>query len=99
MTSTNILIPCRCPDCGSRDGFYEIDQIMALASFTGFKHDGSPEWTGDTEVMWDTQEPAHPRPRYECRYCGHSVYNKEVMMEALFHVPFPNGPYYDYYGD
>lgn len=32
------------------------DTIQALARATEFSENGEPEYTGDTEVFWDTQE-------------------------------------------
>jgi len=58
----------RCPACNS-GMIVEVDIVYVYASVNGIRNDGSIEWSGESEVNWNSQQPAHDPPRYECKVC------------------------------
>ena len=62
----------QCPACNSTSTG-RVDVVYGLAEITEIRADGTVDWTGDTEVNWDTQRPAHKVPRLECMDCGHQA--------------------------
>ena len=64
-----MITPATCPNCGKRE-LAEIDLIVGYARVSGICDDGSVEWTGDTDVDWNSQLPMHDPPRFTCISCG-----------------------------
>lgn len=62
-----------CPTCGNLSGFTSAERILATADINTFSldEDGgvSPDYAGETEVHWDTQETIEENP-YSCNDCG-----------------------------
>ena len=64
-----VITPPRCPTCDS-SGIVEEDVVFAYAGINGVHGDGTIEWSGESEVDWNTQRPAHDPPHYNCEACG-----------------------------
>jgi hypothetical protein len=65
--------PFGCPHCGNRSGFTEADIVCATAAIDSFDEHGEPNYTGESEVDWNSQDldPAESEP-YACDACGGS---------------------------
>ena len=61
-------LPC-CSKCGS-DAIGEIDTITGFAMISGVDDQGKPEWTGNTEVDWDSQRYTGKMRTFICIACS-----------------------------
>jgi hypothetical protein len=62
---------CPNPECLSTTGFTSDETVLVTADINGFDQNGDPEYAGESEVCWDTQElnKYNPTP-YSCDACG-----------------------------
>ena len=72
----------QCPNCHSTD-CGRVNVVYGLAMITEIRADGSVDWTGDTEVNWNSQRPAHKVPRLGCRTCGHQAPASKFLPKGL----------------
>lgn len=72
-----------CPHCGS-EYFVTRDMIYAYASIDSWYIDDDgllcPEFTGDTDVDWNSQRARDTDRPYECVECGRSVAENEMKL-------------------
>ena len=72
----------QCPECsGAAVG--RVDVVYGIAEITEIRADGTVDWTGDTEINWDSQRPAHKVPRLECMDCGHQAPASKFLPKGL----------------
>lgn len=65
-------VTVKCRICGATSEFVSADHVLADASIASFSVvEGSlmVVYDGESEVYWDTQEPADPDKPYECKGC------------------------------
>lgn len=72
----------QCPECNST-ACGRVDIVYGLAAITEIRADGTVDWTGDTEINWDSQRPAHKVPRLECMDCGHQAPASKFLPKGL----------------
>lgn len=58
-------IALACPSCFDADGLRTIEKLYAFSGVTVFKEKDC-EWSGDTDVLWETSETKG----INCAYCG-----------------------------
>lgn len=81
------LLQVRCPECGSSEHIVGLDTIMATAGIIGWtrneKGELEPEWSGNTDVDWDSQSADDEDYPYYCTSCG--THLSAAQLEEIRH--------------
>ena len=73
-----------CPKCHENDCLVGCDKISANAEISEWEigEDGLPVplWSGDTEILWETQEPVNPDKPYWCHNCDMDLGPEDLLV-------------------
>ncbi len=88
-----IILPC--PKCGDTEQLFALDKIEGMAGIQGFERDKDgalePEYTGDTDMLWDTQRPLYEEAPYYCRGCSSHLAITDGAL-VVVHEPDVDNP-------
>lgn len=74
----------KCPFCGVVGDIVSVDVIEAFASINEFTRDEhgelTPLYSGDTEVLWDTQRPLSEAYPYLCDSCRSELSASDIIL-------------------
>lgn len=68
----------RCKGCGS-DRIASVETLLGSCNIEGIDDDGAPEFSGSTDVHWDTSTTTG----YECRDCGMETVELDDLVEEV----------------
>lgn len=79
------MVP-KCPKCGNT-AIDQIDTIQAKAQISRVMPDGDVEWSGETNVLWDSQEAVSPDKlnyrMWMCSGCGHCTIPNKFLPRGF----------------
>ncbi len=84
--TTMIDVKVSCGKCGGTE-ITSYDSIIATASIIGWYRttagDIEPEYTGDTDVCWDTQAPYDKAKPWQCNGCYELLADDDLVVEEI----------------
>lgn len=76
-------IKVACPVCGSVD-IVSFDHIIATCRVQAWSRNEAgglvPEFGGESDVFWDTQEPMYEKTPYQCGDCGEMLAEADLVV-------------------
>lgn len=78
-----IEIKAACAACGSTD-IVSFDHIIATCRVQAWSRNEAgglvPEFGGESDVFWDTQEPVYEKMPYQCGDCGEMLGADDLIV-------------------
>lgn len=79
-------IKAACKNCGGTD-IVSFDHIIATCRVDGWSRNEAgelvPEYCGESDVFWDTQEPMYEKTPYQCGDCGELLAGSDLVVAKV----------------
>jgi DNA-directed RNA polymerase subunit RPC12/RpoP len=68
----------KCIKCKTDGGLAQVDVVIGYALIDNIRPDGTVEWSGKTDIDWNSQRSKRKPARYICLECS-----EEFTLEQL----------------